>query len=306
MPILVITNVNSSNNTNANDSYKLGITHSGQFHADDVCSAWLLRRLNPDIEFIRVNKVPDNIKDNTIVFDISMGQFDHHQPNRLVRPDGIPYAAFGLLWKEFGHILVNNNQDAFELFDRTYVLPVDAYDNGIKLEISGPVLMFSVAVATLNQNWDSNESPDKLFNDAINWASFFLDRALESVLSKTRAKDLVEQAIDRSTDGILVLEQFVPWQEWVNTSTNPKAQGIKFCIYPSNRGGDVTQGVPKVLGQRGNRMDFPTTWRGLSSAELAKVTGVKDAEFCHMAGFIAGASSKEGAIELAKLAIAAN
>lgn len=304
MPILIFST--TSTNSNSANGYKFGITHSGQFHADDVCSAWLLRKLNPEIKFSRVTKVPAEIEDGTIVFDIGFGRFDHHQPDRLVRPDGTPYAAFGLLWREFGHILVNGNQDAFELFDRTYVLPIDAYDNGVKLEINGPVLMFSVAVATLNQNWDSNESPDALFESALNWVSFFLDRALESVLSKTRAKALVEQAISTSTDGILVLERFAPWQEWVNTSTNPKAKDIKFCIYPSNRGGDVAQGVPKTLGQRGNRMDFPEAWRGLSSAELVKVTGVKDAEFCHMAGFIAGASSKEGAIELAKLAIAAN
>ena len=292
--------------SNTSNKFKVGITHSGQFHADDVCSAWLLRKLNPEIKFTRVSRVPVDIEDDAIVFDIGLGKFDHHQPDRAVRPDGTPYAAFGLLWREFGNVLVNGNQDAFELFDRTYVLPIDAYDNGVKIGIDGPVLMFSVAVATLNQNWDSNESPDKLFEDAINWASFFLDRALESVMSKTRAKALVEQAISKSTDGILVLEQFAPWQEWVCTSTDPKAQNIMFCVYPSNRGGYVAQGVPKVLGQRGNRLDFPTAWRGLNPAELAKITGVLDAEFCHMAGFIAGASSKEGAIELAKLAIAAN
>ena len=52
-----------------------------------------------------------------------------------------------------------------------------------------------------------------------------------------------------------------------------------------------------------NRKDFPTFWGGLRDGELAKVSGIKDAVFCHTGLFLSVAKSKEGAIEMAKIAI---
>ena len=75
-------------------------THSGKFHADDVFSAALLLYLNPEITIIRGNKVPDDYKG--LVFDIGRGQYDHHQKDSRVRENGVPYAAFGLLWEALG------------------------------------------------------------------------------------------------------------------------------------------------------------------------------------------------------------
>ena len=37
-----------------------------------------------------------------IVFDIGRGRYDHHQRDSRVRENGVPYAAFGLLWEELG------------------------------------------------------------------------------------------------------------------------------------------------------------------------------------------------------------
>ena len=72
-----------------------GFTHSGKFHADDVFSAALLTILNPDIKIERGFEVPEDF--DGIVFDIGFGEFDHHQQDRAVRENNIPYAAFGLL-----------------------------------------------------------------------------------------------------------------------------------------------------------------------------------------------------------------
>ena len=75
-------------------------THSGKFHADDVFSAALLLYLNPEIMITRGNRVPEDF--DGIVFDIGRGQYDHHQKDSRIRENGIPYAAFGLLWEELG------------------------------------------------------------------------------------------------------------------------------------------------------------------------------------------------------------
>jgi uncharacterized UPF0160 family protein len=54
-----------------------------------------------------------------------------------------------------------------------------------------------------------------------------------------------------------------------------------------------------------NRKDLPAAWAGKHDGELAAITGVPDATFCHNARFIAVAASKEGALKLAELALAA-
>ena len=75
-------------------------THSGKFHADDVFSYALLLYLNPAITITRGNKVPKDF--DGIVFDIGRGKYDHHQRDSRIRENGVPYAAFGLLWEELG------------------------------------------------------------------------------------------------------------------------------------------------------------------------------------------------------------
>jgi uncharacterized UPF0160 family protein len=44
------------------------------------------------------------------------------------------------------------------------------------------------------------------------------------------------------------------------------------------------------------RIKFPDDWVGLSGAELASVSGVPDAVFCHKGGFLFVAGSKEGVL----------
>jgi uncharacterized UPF0160 family protein len=53
------------------------------------------------------------------------------------------------------------------------------------------------------------------------------------------------------------------------------------------------------------RADLPEPWAGLRDAELAAVTGVPDAGFCHNGRFIAAARSFEGIRAMAKLALQA-
>jgi uncharacterized UPF0160 family protein len=51
------------------------------------------------------------------------------------------------------------------------------------------------------------------------------------------------------------------------------------------------------------RADLPEAWAGLRDAELAAVTGVADAGFCHNGRFIASAKSYEGIRAMAALAV---
>lgn len=53
------------------------------------------------------------------------------------------------------------------------------------------------------------------------------------------------------------------------------------------------------------RADLPEAWAGLRDAELAAVTGVHDAGFCHTGRFIASATSYEGIRSMASQALQA-
>ena len=77
-----------------------GFTHGGKFHADDVFSTALLQIVRPDIKITRGFTVPDDFQG--IVYDVGGGLFDHHSEPRETRPNGVPYAAFGLLWRGAG------------------------------------------------------------------------------------------------------------------------------------------------------------------------------------------------------------
>ena len=87
-----------------------GFTHGGKFHADDVFSTALLQILRPDIQVTRGFVVPDDF--DGIVYDVGGGMFDHHSEPRECRPNGVPYAAFGLLWRLLGAQLVGEHQPA--------------------------------------------------------------------------------------------------------------------------------------------------------------------------------------------------
>ncbi len=63
------------------------------------------------------------------------------------------------------------------------------------------------------------------------------------------------------------------------------------------------QAVPQALGTFANRKALPEAWAGLQAAELAAVTGVEDAVFCHGARFLAVARSRDGILELVRQAL---
>ena len=113
---------------------------------------------------------------------------------------------------------------------------------------------------------------------------------------------MVENAIENSKDGIMILEQFMPWEEAVLTSTNPKAEKINFVVFPSNRGGFCVHTVPKELGSFENRKSLPKEWAGLRDEKLQEVSKIKTAKFCHNACFICTAETKEDAIKMAEIA----
>ena len=85
------------------DAYQAdAVTHGNVFHADEILATAILSKINPDLKVARVLKVPYNLKPNTIVYDVGYGELDHHQKGgNGARPNGVPYASAGLVWRRF-------------------------------------------------------------------------------------------------------------------------------------------------------------------------------------------------------------
>jgi len=285
------------------------ITHGGIFHADEVLATVILSKLKGDLTVCRTFKVPEGISKDVIIYDIGGGEYDHHQKGgNGSRENGVPYSSAGLLWRKFGLEIVRdtpNPELVWKIIDRDLIEGVDAIDNGKmpKADYPAQALTFSQIISGFNPNWNSKESPDSAFLKAVEFARVVFDNLLAKAISHAEAQEIVEKAIDTTEDSILVLDQFVPWQEYLLTSANHKAENVLFVVYPSLRGGFNWQCVPDSLGGFGQRKSVPEEWKGLSGEALQKVTGISDATFCHNAGFIGAAETLAGAIALAEKAV---
>lgn len=262
-------------------------THGGVFHADDVFGAALLRLVNPDVEIVRGSVAPHDF--DGIVFDIGGGPYDHHRNGR-VRDNGVPYAAFGLLWERFGTLLLC--ADDAVTFDRQFVQPIDLADNG------GEACLLSQLVSDFNPAPPSEaHCYDAAFENAVAWATGVLTRRFEAMRHARDKRGYVQERMDACDGSVLVLNRLAPWKDVVVGST------YVYVVFPSVRGGYNVQAVPVETASREAVMPFPEAWRGLSAEELSRLTGIGDLIFCHASGFLCATGTLEGAIRAARLSI---
>ena len=292
-------------------------THSGKFHADDVFSSALLLYLNPEIRIERGNRLPEDY--DGLVFDIGRGTYDHHQKDSRVRENGVPYAAFGLLWEVLGpHIL---GEELAQRFDEEVVQPLDNNDNtGEKNELA-------TLIGNFNPVWDARkqEKADGSKQNQSNWhrkltdeekshglteeflravqaAFMILENKFARYQADARAEQVVEEVLQQHLQAggnpkILVLPEFVPCQKKL------KDTDIAFVIFPSNRGGYCIQ-PQKKKGAMNYKCSFPEHWLGLENEELMEATGLASAGFCHKSGFLMTAGDKQDAIRACEISLA--
>ena len=234
-----------------------GFTHGGKFHADDVFSTALLQILRPDIQVTRGFVVPDDF--DGIVYDVGGGMFDHHSEPRECRPNGVPYAAFGLLWRGVGAQLVGEHQSLAD------------------------------AIGSFNPLWDSKDDPDECFWRAVPVAKQILENEIAAANAVNRADDTVRKAYANMRDGIVVLPAYMPWKNGLY-----KTDAI-FVVYPSQRGGYSAQCVNDHRTKR-SKQPFPVAWAGKPEEQLRQISGL-GLRFCHPSRFLITADDKATAIE---------
>jgi len=305
-------------------------THSGKFHADDVWAVAALDILFPGCTLIRTRD-PEKIRaadfavDVGGIWDPQAGRFDHHQKGfDGARQSGVIYASAGLVWKEHGARCVAQlarahagcelseeqaRQIAYAI-DGDLVQYLDMSDTGAARNAPGGYGL-SAVVSGFNLNWlDEQRAGGAAEVEALRQQrflramEFMRDIMINAVVYRVGTMLAVEQvrAAERLEDGRLLLLKngAMPWSSIVRNEM-PK---VLFVIsFDSTEQRYMIHTVPATVDTFEARRDLPRAWAGLRDAELAVVTGVPDAIFCHNNLFIAAAKSYDGILRMAQLAL---
>ncbi len=286
--------------------------HDGKFHADDLfAAATLLLVTGGRGEIVRtrdekVIAAADYVADVGGINDPEKDRFDHHMPEGAgMHANGIPYAAFGLVWKKYGIDLAGSAEIA-AIIEQKLVSPIDADDNGVSLVTpKGDITPYGFHnfIALFRPTW--REDPkmyDTGFMELLPIVKRIIAREMQIANDSLLARDAVLNAYDAAADKRIVeLDGPYPFQETLSAYPEPL-----YIVAP--RPGRPEWKVEAVRAKPygfENRKALPAAWSGLRDEELAKASGVSDAVFCHRGLFMAVAKTRAGALALAKIAVEA-
>ena len=308
------------------------VTHNGKFHADDAWATAVLFVLFPDSELIRtrdpaVIEAADFAVDVGGIWHPATGRFDHHQKGfDGARQSGVPYASAGLVWREYGarcvsalasahvgHRLPDDTaREIAYAIDADIVQYLDLSDVGAAKNAPGGYGL-SAVISGFNPNWldeqrlgyDGAADTYRLeqFRRAMALLTDILVNAVKYRVGALLALDQVRDSEVLENGRLLFLRNSaLPWTQVVRKEM-PKVLFVLSHSIAENR--YMLHTVPVSPENFTARADLPAPWAGLRDAELAAVTGVPDATFCHNGRFIAAARSFEGAHAMALLALEA-
>lgn len=280
------------------------VTHKGKFHSDDVMATAILRILFEQEFKFKTNLVRtftpkedgyDDNTPNTVVYDIGLGQYDHHQvgedANHCIRLDkyldeyGVEHtsirkhAAVGLIWNEIGVQWIGEKY-APVIYD-TIIRYVDDHDNGFG---HNPL---STLISNLNPNTiePTDEAFDSCFNKAVFYCTIFFMSTINHYKFIQKCEKTLAIEADKSDGVYLVTDYYLPGADDICRERN-----IPFYVYPNQRGGWCFKTIcPDPKNMNVHLVDIPDevrTWTGVT--------------FLHPSCFLGSAVTKERAIEICK------
>lgn len=309
------------------------VTHGGKFHADDAWAVAVLDIVFPGCDIVRTRDpaavdAADFAVDVGGIWDPARGRFDHHQKGfDVTRPmGGAPYASAGLVWREYGARCVgmlaaahtgyalpdDKAREIAYAIDADIVQYLDLADVGAARSAPGGYGL-SAVISGFNTTWldeqrlgygDAAEAYRlSQFRRAVALLTDVMVNAVTYRVSAVLAVDQVRRAQVLEGGKVVFLENSaLPWTQVVRKEM-PKVRFVISHSIAEQR--YLLHTVPASADSFAARADLPQAWAGLRDAELAAVTGVPDAVFCHNGRFIAAARSYEGARTLASQALAA-
>jgi uncharacterized UPF0160 family protein len=306
------------------------VTHSGKFHADDAWAVAVLLLLYPDAELVRTRD-PAIIARADVAIDVggewnpAAGRFDHHQKGfDGARLSGVPYASAGLVWREYGgrcvallaerHAGHKLSEEAAQqmayAIDADVVQYLDLSDVGAARNAPGSYGL-SAVVSGFNPNWLDEQRlgygpaaeayRDEQFRRVLGLLTDLMINAVKYRVGAQLAVEQVRHAEVLEGGRVLYLRNAaLPWTAIVRKEMPKVLFVISYSLAEQRH---MIHTVPIAAESFDARADLPEAWAGLRDADLAAVTGVPDAAFCHNGLFIAAAKSFDGILEMARQAL---
>lgn len=287
-------------------------THGGKFHVDEVTATAVLDKVYGDqgieLDIVRTRDplklaAADIVYDVGWLYDHERRRYDHHQPDALKRENGLTRSALGLIWLHYGTAYCEGNERAAARIDDIFVRGIDARDNAelrMPEDPETPDYGISQVIEQLNPILSRGETYDGQFRKAVGRVAEILSRLHDKVLVELDTEDAVIAARLVSDDPRYAVmdHQVTP------PDSLAKIEGLEYIVFP-----EYTNDTWQVYTIRTpenpfvSKQPFPEAWAGREGRELAELTGVRDAIFCHKKRFLTVAKSKAGALALLTQAI---
>lgn len=317
-------------------------THSGTFHCDEALGCFLLRQTDKfaDAEVVRTRD-PEVLKDLDAVIDVGgvynpeANRFDHHQrgfEEVFGHGHSMKLSSAGLVYKHYGREVVarvagldpgsGDLEAVYLAVYRSFMEAIDAIDNGINQWDSAAPPRYtnsthlSARVGQLNPAWNEEGGDEVLLSRFAAAAELAGAEFVESVRYHAQswlpARSIVKDSLDQRTEadpsgGIMRLLGYCPWKEHLYVLE--REAGIEgqviYVVYEDEREKKWrVQAVGAAPGSFESRKALPVPWRGLRDAELSAAACLPGCVFVHASGFIGGHETLEGALEMARRALA--
>ena len=153
-------------------------------------------------------------------------------------------------------------------------------------------------MALWKPEWDSESDMDIAFKEACALARAVISKALAHAKA-----DIEEKAFVRSVYELSPEKDVLVFSKQVSSLNLVEYPEVLAMVCPNEEGNWNGVMVRETYDSFKTRKQFPETWAGLRDQELAAVSGIPDAVFCHKARFFFVAKSKESALEAVKKAL---
>ena len=283
------------------------VTHKGKFHSDDVMATAILRtfferELKFKTKLVRTFTPKEDGYDdntpNTIVYDIGLGQYDHHQvgedAKHCIRFDEFTdefgqkhtavkkYAAVGLIWNEIGVHWIGEKY-ASVIYD-TIIRYVDDHDNGFGHNpLSTLISNFNPDI--INPTDDEFDGP---FNNAVFLCMSFFMRTITHYKFIQRCEKTLSAEADKSDGICFITDYYLPGADDIC-----RERHIPFYVYPNQRGGWCFKTISASAEDMNTHLcDIPDdvrNWEGVT--------------FLHPSCFLGSAETRERAIEICHILV---
>jgi len=288
----------------------------------------------------RDNKILDTcdiVVDVGARFEPENKRFDHHQREFSETMKTLKVLNFetklssaGLIYAYYGKAvlsqltgLAQDNPKLELIFEKVYegfVEEFDGIDNGVNQYEGEPkykiTSLIGSRVGRLNPKWNDEDKSEARENSQFRKAMELVGTEFKETVdgyvnSWLPAYDIVKAAIEsrkeNDPEGRLIMFETsgCPWKEHLfNIEEKLGIKGeILYVIYKNKETDWRIQCVPVSPTSFTNRKSLPESWRGIRDEDLSKTSTVADATFCHVSGFIGGAKTQTGVLQMAKLSL---